>query len=276
VTAPSNAGRGRPLVGVSCCVREINGGQFHAVVDKYLLALLDHAGCMPLLVPAMGAALVEALLLDHLLARLDGVLLTGGRSMVAPEYYGAPPCREGVLHDRARDATTLPLARRCVDQGVPLLGICRGLQEICAAFGGALETHLHERPDRRDHRAPRDTIGEARYRHQHTVTCVPGGQLAVLAERAGAPSRFDVNSLHEQGIERLGPHLSAEAYADDGLIEAISVPAARSFALAVQWHPEWFLDENPVNRSVFAAFGEACRRRAAERSQDALRAARKT
>jgi putative glutamine amidotransferase len=165
------------------------------------------------------------------------------------------------LHDPARDATTLPLIRRAVQAGVPVLGICRGFQEMNVAFGGTLHQRLHEVPGYLDHRDDETQPLEVQYGPAHEVTLEPGGVLRTLT----ASERIRVNSLHSQGIERLGEGLAVEARAPDGVIEAFRVPAARRFALAVQWHPEWQVMSNPFSRALFATFGDASRERAQTR-----------
>jgi putative glutamine amidotransferase len=193
-------------------------------------------------------------------------MVTGSPSNVDPVHYGGPPAREGNLADPARDATTLPLIRRAVARGVPLLAICRGLQEVNVAFGGTLHQYLHEVPGRRDHRSDKTKSYAERYGLAHPVDLTPGGRLQALL---GGATRIEVNSLHGQGIDRLAPGLAVEALAEDGTIEAVSVTEAKGFALAVQWHPEWHVLENPVSRRLFAAFADVVRARAAQRAGEA-------
>ncbi|MGH8268476.1 MAG: gamma-glutamyl-gamma-aminobutyrate hydrolase family protein, partial [Steroidobacteraceae bacterium] len=163
----------------------------------------------------------------------------------------------GTLHDPARDATTLPLIRKAVQAGVPVLGICRGFQEVNVAFGGSLHQRVHEVPGHLDHRDDETQPLEVQYGPAHEVILEPGGLLRSMA----AADRVRVNSLHWQGIERLGPGLAVEARAPDGLIEAFRVQGAARLALAVQWHPEWKVMSNPLSRALFSAFGAACRDR---------------
>ncbi len=219
------------------------------VGEKYARAVMDGAGAAPVLIPALA----EELGFGELLERLDGLLFTGSPSNVEPHHYDGPPSAPGTLHDAARDATTLPLIRKAVESGVPVLGICRGFQEMNVAFGGTLHQKVHEVPGHLDHRDDDSQPLEVQYGPAHDVTLEPGGVLRSLA----ASERVTVNSLHSQGIDRLGGALAVEARAPDGLIEAFRVRAARSFALAVQWHPEWQVMANPFSRSLFAAFGQA-------------------
>jgi len=224
------------------------------VGEKYARAVLDAAGAAPLLIPSLA----DELGFDELLQRLDGLLFTGSPSNVEPHRYEGPPSAPGTLHDPARDATTLPLIRKAVRAGVPVFGICRGFQEMNVAFGGTLHQRLHEVPGHLDHRDDETQPLEVQYGPAHDVTLEPGGVLRALA----ASGRIQVNSLHNQGIDRLGAELAVEARAPDGVIEAFRVRDAQRFALAVQWHPEWKVMSNPFSRALFAAFGQASRERA--------------
>jgi putative glutamine amidotransferase len=230
---------------------------FHVVGDKYARAVLEASGGLPLLIPALA----EELRLDELVERLDGLLFTGSPSNVEPRHYEGPPSHPGTLHDPARDATTLPLIRKAVGAGVPVLGICRGFQEVNVAFGGSLHQRVHEVPGHLDHRDDESQPLDVQYGPAHDVVLAPGGLLRRLAET----DRVRVNSLHSQGIERLGQGLAVEARAPDGLIEAFRVEGAARFALAVQWHPEWQVMYDPFSRALFSAFGAACRDRAGSR-----------
>jgi len=245
----------RPLIGIPADRRMVGHHPFHMVGEKYARAVIDAAGAAPLLIPSLA----EELGFEELVERLDGLLFTGSPSNVEPHHYDGPPSAPGTLHDPARDATTLPLIRHAVDSGVPVFGICRGFQEMNVAFGGTLHQKLHEVPGLLDHRDDEKQPLEVQYGPAHDVTLEPGGLLRSLAD----DDRIRVNSLHSQGIERLGPPLAVEARAPDGVVEAFRVRAAASFALAVQWHPEWQVMTNPFSRALFAAFGKA----AAERSR---------
>ncbi len=249
-----------PLVGVTCCTRLEGENRRHWAGEKYLTALSDGAHALPLLVPSLAGRIA----LDALIARLDGLLVTGSPSNVEPHHYDGAPSQPGTLHDAERDALALPLIRAAIAAELPVLAICRGLQELNVALGGTLYQRVHEVPGRLDHRAPEGTM-EIRYAHRaHEVRLTPGGFLAGLAGRG----EIMVNSLHSQGIDRLAPGLAVEATAPDGQIEAVRLPEAR-FVLAVQWHPEYRVLDNPVSRALFGAFGEACRERAARLSRAA-------
>ncbi|MCB1883960.1 MAG: gamma-glutamyl-gamma-aminobutyrate hydrolase family protein [Geminicoccaceae bacterium] len=250
--------RNRPLIGVTCCLIQGEASTFHRVQDKYVDAVADGADGLPVLVPALGGRLDAA----ELAGRLDGLLLTGSPSNVDPARYGGPPPRPDDEADPARDATTLPLALACIDAGVPLFAVCRGIQELNVALGGSLHQHVQELPGKRDHRSDKTKPYAARYAPVHEARIEPGGAFARLfpGERG-----FMVNSLHGQGIDRVAPGLRVEAVAPDGIVEAVSLPDAKGFVLAVQWHPEWQVRDYPVHLRLFRAFGDAARARAASR-----------
>lgn len=247
-----------PLVGVTCCAREHNGHPYHVVGDKYVRAVAEAASALPLAIPALAGAIDPADLAD----RLDGLLVTGSPSNVEPRHYGGEPSREGTLHDPARDGTTLPLIRAALERDVPILAICRGIQELNVALGGTLHQNVHEIAGRLDHRSRKDRPIEGRYAHdQHPVTFSPDG---ILRRLAGADEVW-VNSLHAQGIDRPAPGLVVEALAPDGQIEAVRVEG-RSFAIGVQWHPEFAVLQHDFSRALFAAFGAAAQARARARA----------
>ena len=248
-----------PLVGVTSCFKTRDDFHFHSVGSKYVDAVVAGAAAVPVLIPALGPRLDP----DNLLARLDGLMVTGSPSNVDPTHYGGPPAREGNEADPARDATTLPLIRQALARGVPLLCICRGLQELNVALGGSLHQHVQEVPGRFDHRSDKTKPLRERYGLAHPVRLTSGGTLQRLFDGA---ERIEVNSLHGQGIDRLADRLTVEAVAEDGTIEAVSVQGAKGFTLAVQWHPEWQVLDNPWSRRLFAAFGAAARSRAAART----------
>ncbi|PAU62700.1 gamma-glutamyl-gamma-aminobutyrate hydrolase family protein [Pseudomonas indica] len=246
-----------PLIGVTACTKQIGLHPYHIAGDKYLRAIAVAAGGLPLIVPAL-AELIDQ---PTLLASLDGLLFTGSPSNVEPHHYQGPASEPGTHHDPSRDRTTLPLIRAAVEAGLPIFGICRGFQEMNVAFGGSLHQKVHEVGPFMDHREPEGESLEIQYAPSHTLHVQPGGVLAGL----GLPSEIHVNSIHGQGVERLAPGLRIEALAPDGLIEAFSIEGAKSFALGVQWHPEWQVRDNPHYLALFQAFGEACRERAGQR-----------
>jgi putative glutamine amidotransferase len=231
----------------------------YSALDGYVRAVASAAGALPLLLPACPDALDS----EALVEAVDGILLTGSPSNVAAEHYGAAPLPAATMQDPARDATVLALLPRLIAAGMPLLGICRGFQELNVVYGGTLERAVHAQPGRLDHREGDHARPIAQwYEDRHAIHVVPGGRLAAIAP----DSTCRVNSLHHQGIERLGDGLRVEATAPDGLVEALSVAAAPQFTLAVQWHPEMRVADCALSRRIFAAFGQACAQRARSRA----------
>jgi putative glutamine amidotransferase len=247
-----------PIIGIPACLITRDGFGFHQVGDKYVDSVIDGAGGLPLLIPAVGGRMAP----DSALDGLDGLLLSGSPSNVEPHHYDGPAAAPASGRDPARDATTLPLIRRAIARAVPLFAICRGIQELNVALGGSLHQELHALPDRLDHRSDKTVPPPERYGPAHEVLLTPGGLLQRLL---GGAERIVVNSLHGQAIDRLAPRLAIEATAPDGTIEAVRVVDAPGFVLGVQWHPEWRVLEHPISRRLFAAFGAACRARAAAR-----------
>jgi putative glutamine amidotransferase len=237
-----------PLIGIPACMRKINERRIHSVNDKYPAAIIDATGSLPVLIPAIGTKTDVCLLLS----KLDGLLLTGSPSNVHPSEYDGTPSHPDTLHDPERDATTLPLIREAVRRDMPILAICRGIQELNVALGGTLHQRVHELPGRLNHRSSKDSP-DGPYGPAHSVTLTPGGILASLA----GIDEILVNSLHSQGIDLAAPGLRVEAVAPDGQIEAVSLPGAR-FVVGVQWHPEYKVLENPFSSALFRTFARAC------------------
>jgi putative glutamine amidotransferase len=248
-----------PLVGLPADSKPIGLHRYQAVGEKYIRAVVEGAGATPLLIPSLSPPLDLHALLDQ----LDGLLLTGAYSNIEPHHYDGDPSYEGNLHDPGRDATSLSLVPLAIEKRVPVLALCRGLQEVNVALGGTLHQKVQEVPGHHDHREDLQAPLEEQYGPAHPV------QLAgSLREIAGTDSAV-VNSLHGQGIARLGRGLRVEATAPDGLVEAVRLDDPDRFLLAVQWHPEWKVAENPFYLGIFQAFGAACRARAAHRDERA-------
>ncbi|AKT31056.1 gamma-glutamyl-gamma-aminobutyrate hydrolase family protein [Pseudomonas syringae pv. actinidiae] len=237
-----------PLIGVTACRQQLGKYSSHTAGDKYVEAA-GFAG-IPVILPALEVPTEPA----QLLASLDGLLFTGSPSNVEPHHYQGAPSLEGTAHDVFRDRMTLPLLRAAIVQGVPVLCICRGFQELNVALGGSLHQRVQDLPGYLDHREPQSEVLSVQYAPQHAVRVQAGGLLDSLGLAPG----FEVNSLHSQGIDRLAADLRAEALAPDGLVEAVSLPGAPGFVLGVQWHPEWAFRDNPVSLSLFSAFRQAC------------------
>lgn len=243
-----------PLIAVTTDAKDLEKYTWHATPQPYLDAAISTAGVLPVLVPSLG----DKYDLDSLLERVNGVLVTGSASNVHPSLYGGDATEENGPYDHARDATTLPLIRRAIEKGVPLLAICRGIQELNVALGGTLAMEVHERDGAFDHRGDEEAAFDARFAIRQSVKITPGGCLEGLFDT----SEIAVNSVHRQAASAVAPRLQVEAMADDGTVEAVSVKDAPGFALGVQWHPEYWAHNDNASARIFKAFGEAVHRHA--------------
>jgi putative glutamine amidotransferase len=244
--------RSRPLIGVVSDRSQVGSHFFHLVGEKYLLAAAEGSEGYPVGLPSLGPGFDVLDIID----RLDGLLLTGSHSNVEPHRYKGPASAAGTLHDPQRDEASLALIPAVVRAGIPVLAICRGLQEMNVAFGGTLHQAVHDLPGFAVHKENHEDPLDVQYGPSHEVEFTPGGLLEEITGQRGAT----VNSVHSQGVDALGEGLEVEAISSDGLIEAFVLRDAPGFNLAVQWHPEWRAGENEVSMAIFQAFGEACRR----------------
>jgi len=241
----------KPLVWLPACHRHLDlddPGGYTVLADRYAAAVTQ-LGLQPVLFPMAEAADVLCLL-----PLVDGVLLTGSPSNVEATHFGATALPTDLLDPR-RDQLTMRLVREALAMEVPLLGVCRGLQEINVALGGSLYQTLHEESGMMDHREPHDEALDVQFGERHEVLLEPG---SAFAQWAGG-TRAIVNSLHGQGIRRLAEDLVAEAHAPDGLVEGVRVRDATTFAYGVQWHPEWRHEQHPFYQRTLEAFAAACR-----------------
>lgn len=241
----------KPLVGVITDLKTQPPHHFFSASEKYCLALVQAADVVPVLIPVMA----EQVALSQWLNRIDGVFLPGAYSNVHPRHYHTTDELPNTEHDERRDALTLTLIRTAIAVGKPLFGVCRGMQEINVALGGSLHQNLHLVGHFQEHREDKTQPLAVQYGPAHRVHLAAQGQLARLT---GGTDLF-VNSVHTQGVHQLAPGLEVEATAEDGLIEAFRVASAQTFALGVQWHPEWHVLQHPGNYALFQSFGEACR-----------------
>jgi putative glutamine amidotransferase len=246
----------KPVVGViGNAYRVENRFATQMVGERNLRALAEVSGALPL----MFAGSPEITDVGALLDAVDGIVLTGARANVHPTRFNTEPHEKHEPYDILRDEVALALSEACVARGVPLFGICRGLQEMNVAFGGSLHPEIREIPGRMNHRMPRLENGEIHpdaeviFADRHEVTLVPGGAFAKIL----GCEKIKVNSLHGQGILEPGRRVIIEGIAEDGTIEAIRIAEAPGFALGVQWHAEYDPQKNPINRALFEAYGEA-------------------
>ncbi len=242
----------KPLVGVISDTQMIAPHLFHTAGDKYLRALSQAADVVPVIIPS----LVSDQNIEQWISRLDGVFLTGAYSMVDPKHYQEDRIDRDYNYDALRDEMSFQVIHELIKQDIPLFGVCRGLQDINVAMGGSLHQSVHDVAGMQDHREEKSATLDEQYGDAHPVTLAVDGRLK---EIFGA-DQVSVNSLHSQGINQLGKGLAVEATALDGLIEAVRIEAM-TFGFAVQWHPEWKVMTNPIQKQLFEAFGDACRAR---------------
>jgi putative glutamine amidotransferase len=240
----------KPLVWLPACHRNLDlddPGEYSVLADRYALAVTS-LGLQPVLFPMASAADVP-----DLLPLVDGVLLTGSPSNVEASHFGSSALASDRLDPR-RDALTMALVRSSLASATPLFGVCRGLQEMNVALGGSLHQQVHAEPGLIDHREPEDEDLAVQFAERHDVLLAPGSAFAQWAGGTAAK----VNSLHGQGIKRLGQGLVAEAHAPDGLVEGVRVADAKAFAFGVHWHPEWRHESKPFYARTLEAFAQAC------------------
>jgi len=225
----------RPIIGITTYVEPVGWAAWQpmpaALLPYTYVEVVNAAGGQAVLLPPDGAD-------AGLLAALDGLVLAGGPD-VGPEQYGEAA---GPLTDSrpARDAGELALARGALAAELPVLGVCRGMQLLVVAYGGRLHQHLPDVVGHEGHRPAPGVYGE------HPVRFAPDSRIAGIM--AGDRS---VNTYHHQGIADTGG-LTATAWADDGVIEAVEDPG-REFVLGVQWHPETAGDPRPFAALTAAA-----------------------
>ncbi len=236
----------RPLIGISCCTRALGSEQAQAVINRYVVAAMRHGDVDAVLIPALPG-LVDA---ANVMARIDGLLLTGSASNVAPALYGDSDAGDGPF-DPDRDAMVAALVAVAAAADKPVFGVCRGFQELNVARGGTLRRDLGSTA--LPHHAAADVGFDAMFDHVHPVALAAGG---VLATAFGA-SEMTVNSVHYQGVATLGQGLIVEATAPDGQIEAFAGWSGSAPLLAVQWHPEWATESHPDRIAFFSLMGNA-------------------
>jgi len=250
----------KPVVGViGNSYRAENRFATQMVGERNLLAISEVAGALPLMFGGSPAVTDVAALLDA----VDGIVLTGARANVHPARFRTEADPRHEPYDLDRDDVALAVAEGCVARGIPLFGICRGLQEMNVAFGGTLHPEIRDLPGRMNHRMPRLENGdihpdvEVVFADRHEVKLTPGGTFAAIL----GCETIRVNSLHGQGILDPGERVIIEGLAEDNTIEAIRIAEAPAFALGVQWHAEYDPQRNPINQALFTAFGDALRQR---------------
>jgi len=248
-TSVENNKQLKPIIGISCCSNKLGIHDFQMVADKYINAAVIGSDVIPVLIPALGQGMTE------LLSHLDGLYLTGSYSNMEPHHFGGEELGVEMHRDPKRDHTNLALIKQALAMKMPVLGVCRGFQEMNVALGGTLHQQLFELGDKIEHRENKTATLAEQYATAHGIKLNPTGLLAQLTN--GQLSQ-QINSLHGQGVDQLAPALQLEASASDGLVEAFSLADNSSYYLGLQWHPEWQLSEHPFYHKIYQSFGQAC------------------
>lgn len=250
-------GSRKPVVLMSMGAQARKGHDYQVMTKKYISPLVEFSACVPVLVPTCFGTDD----LDQYLSMVDGVYLTGAGSNIDPGLYGQENLAPDKELDRSRDLFDVPLIHAALERGLPLFGVCRGMQELNVALGGDLHQKVYSMPGFNDHRENGADEVPQQYADVHSVHLVPNTWFAKLMQQDSIP----VNSLHGQGLHQLGTGLQPLAHAEDGLVEAVHLPAMPQFTLGVQWHPEWRAAHNPFSIRMYQAFGDACRLRSLSR-----------
>jgi putative glutamine amidotransferase len=239
------ATEGRPRIGITAWCRSLNtsvGLTPLYTVSRFYVAAVEAAGGIPVILPATDDDAVA-----DVLAAVDGLVLTGGEDVDSARYaQDAHP--EAQAPDRRRDAFEIAALDLADRQGLPVFCVCRGLQVLNVARGGSLVQHI---PDVGGEHMRLDAWND----HVHRVSLDPASRVGSIFRT----SCLDVNSLHHQGIERLGRGLRATGWAPEGFVEAAEDERPDRFLLGVQWHPENLFEDRPIHLAPFQALVEAAR-----------------
>lgn len=240
------------LLGIICNEKTNEIDTLQSVNQLYLNAVAAHMDVQPVLIPVD-----RPLVIEPLLARLDGLLMTGNRTNVHPSRYGVAPQAIYEPYDENRDAAAFALIKAALADDLPLLAICRGFQELNVVLGGSLMTNVHKMDGKLSHRTPKADTHDGRFAARHDVQFVEGGYFSTLLGTNTAIT----NSLHWQAVDRLADDLRLDGTAEDGIIEAATHKTA-SYCVGVQWHPEYQNGENMISEKLFGDFERAMRERA--------------
>lgn len=241
----------QPLIGISGSIDAQE--KQHFLLRSYMQSVLTAGGMPVLLSPDMDEKTI-----DGLLQRLDGVYLAGGND-VAPECFGEEPLPELGEVNPLRDQFEIRLVRRACRVGMPVLGICRGVQSMNVAMGGTLWQDIPSQYRRPDGERP---IAHQQKRPDHCTSHRVHVTEGTLLHRIVGVEELAVNSFHHQAIREVAPGCTAAAHASDGVVEALEQDGG-AFFLGVQWHPERYFHKDPAAKAIFEAFVQACRQYAA-------------
>ena len=245
----------KPLVAITSDFKDVEPYMWHATPSPYIDAATQVSGTLAMIVPSIG----DRLDVDALLDRIDGLMVTGSRTNVHPNNYGQEVTEDHAPFDIERDATTLPLIRGAVERGVPVLAICRGIQELNVAFGGSVTANFQKNRQIDNHDYPWEGTMDERFALSHGLKIKPGSCIADILSKQMVDGSVPVNSLHTQALDQLGERVEVEAVSEDGTIEAVTIADAPGYVVGVQWHPEYWASEDQASNAVLRSFGDAAR-----------------
>ncbi len=245
----------KPLVAITSDYKDAEPYMWHAAPSPYIDAATQVSDVIPMIVPSIG----DKLEIDSLLDRIDGLMVTGSRTNVHPSNYGQVATSDHAPFDQARDATTLPLIRRAVERGIPVLAICRGIQELNVAFGGSITANFQKTRQIDNHDYPWVGTMDERFALTHGLQIKPNSCIADILRNEIVDHSVKVNSLHTQALDQLGQRVEVEAVSEDGTVEAVTIANAPGFVIGVQWHPEYWAVKDRTSNTILRSFGDAAR-----------------
>ena len=249
----------KPVIGIPSSRMLNQSARMHgySTAERTVQALLEYCDCLPIQLPPIG----DKCAIEQLAQMIDGLMLPGGRANVEPHHYGGPAFPDDEIIDPGRDAVVLKLIPACLEAGVPVFGICRGIQEMNVALGGSLHYRVHLVQGKLDHRRPQiDNLPvDEVFKLRHGVSLDSGGLFSKLM---GGVTEIRVNSLHGQGIDRLAADLEVEAISEDGLIEGVRLKNGGPFCVGVQWHAEFGTQKHALSDAIYKEFARAVTARA--------------
>ncbi len=235
----------KPIIGIIADSVYKDNMRLSSTGKKYIEGLTSVTNVTPIIIPSQAG-----LDITPYLELIDGLMLTGSLSNIHPSHYGQVPLEMHAPYDEIRDQTAFAFVHGCLANAIPMIGVCRGFQELTVALGSRLTPAVHEIDGRFDHRAPETLDRDIKHAPRHLVHFTKDG----LFEKWTGKTSFKVNSLHRQAVDKLATCFQVEAVCEDGTIEGVSLKGAKAFTVGVQWHPEFKAQENLFAKAFFRAF----------------------
>lgn len=218
----------------------VYGSSGYSMINEDYYKGVQAAGGIPVIIPIIGSDIV-----DPLLSRLDGIILSGGGDL-DPWYFGESPIKDLNVITPDRDGCEIEIAKKSIEMSIPILGICRGLQILNVAMGGTLYQDIYAQ--KKSDEIIKHTQMAPRWYGSHKVFIESNTMLLDIMKK----ETILVNSFHHQAIKTLGDGLKINAYSPDKIIEGIE-GTDEQFILGVQWHPENMWEKNKIFLELFKA-----------------------